>query len=61
MEMQIMTNGTWRQRMINRVLRRKTHHTLDGFADIDEGHHLSELEKKISKDKANLKGLGEEE
>ncbi len=56
-----MSKGTWRQRMINRVLRRKDQNPLDGFADIDEGHTISELEKKISKDKANLKGLGEEE
>lgn len=37
---------------------------LRGFADIDEGTSsitLSELEKKISKDKANIEGLGESE
>ena len=34
--------------------------TLDGFADIDE-EPISELQKKLSKDKANLLGLGEEE
>ena len=33
---------------------------LDGFADIDE-ESLSELQKKLSKDKANIVGLGEEE
>ena len=33
---------------------------LDGFADID-GEPISELQKKLSKDKANLLGLGEEE
>jgi hypothetical protein len=33
---------------------------LDGFADIDE-EPLSELQKKLSKDKANIFGLGEEE
>ncbi len=33
---------------------------LDGFADIDE-EPISELQKKLSKDKANLLGLGEEE
>jgi len=37
---------------------------LRGFADIDEGTTqttLSELEKKLSKDKANIQGLGESE
>jgi len=37
---------------------------LRGFADIDEGTAsttISELEKKLSKDKANIHGLGEEE
>ena len=37
---------------------------LRGFADIDESSSqttLSELEKKISKDKANIQGLGESE
>mgnify|MGYP006883058566 CR=1 FL=1 len=33
---------------------------LNGFADIDE-ESLSELQKKLSKDKANIVGLGEEE
>tara|TARA_R110001599_G_scaffold311625_1_gene519134 strand:- start:846 stop:1115 length:270 start_codon:yes stop_codon:yes gene_type:complete len=33
---------------------------LDGFADIDE-ESLSELQKKLSKDQANLVGLGEDE
>lgn len=33
---------------------------LDGFADIDE-ESLSELQKKLSKDKANIFGLGGEE
>ena len=60
-EMKRMTNGTWRQRMINRFLRRKPPNPLDGFAEIDEGYSISELDKKISKDRANLKGLGEEE
>ena len=32
---------------------------LDGFADIDE-EPISELQKKLSKDQANLVGLGEE-
>jgi len=37
---------------------------LRGFADIDEGiasTTISELERKLSKDKANIYGLGEEE
>ena len=37
---------------------------LKGFADMDESPSqttLSELEKKISKDKANIQGLGESE
>ena len=37
---------------------------LNGFADIDEGTasmRISELGKKISKDKANIQGLGESE
>ena len=33
---------------------------LNGFADIDE-ESLSELQKKLSKDKANIFGLGGEE
>ncbi len=33
---------------------------LDGFADIDE-EPISELKKKLSKDQANLVGLGEDE
>ena len=37
--------------------------SLDGFADIDEDTttQASELMKKVSKDKANLHGLGSEE
>ena len=37
--------------------------SLDGFADIDEDTttQASELMKKVSKDKANLHGLGTEE
>jgi len=54
------SNGTWRQRMIDMVLRRKDEH-LDGFADIDEPIVLSELQKKLSKDKVNFKGIDEEE
>jgi|TARA_B100001094_G_scaffold322501_1_gene371943 hypothetical protein len=37
---------------------------LRGFADIDEGTSsttISELGKKLSKDKANIQGLGESE
>tara|TARA_R110000751_G_C13492090_1_gene449224 strand:+ start:436 stop:561 length:126 start_codon:yes stop_codon:yes gene_type:complete len=41
-----MNNGTWRQRMMDKVLRRKDEY-LDGFAEIDE--------------QINLKGKGEEE
>ncbi len=33
---------------------------LNGFADIDE-EPISELQKKLSKDNANIVGLGEEE
>ena len=34
-------------------------HTLDGFADIDESNpQISELMKKVSKDKANFHGWG---
>lgn len=38
--------------------------SLRGFADMDESSSqttLSELEKKLSKDKANIEGLGESE
>jgi hypothetical protein len=58
-----MNNGTWRQRMMNKVLRRKDNplEALDGFADMDIVAQPSELQKKLSKDKANLKGFGEEE
>lgn len=55
-----MNNGTWRQRMMNKVLRRNEN-ILDGFADMDTTIEPSELQKKLSKDKANLKGYGEEE
>ena len=47
-EMKIMTDGTWRQRMMNLFLRRER-----------IPKQASELQKKISKDKANLQGLGE--
>ena len=39
-------------------------HPLTGFADIDESSSqttLSELQRKVSKDKANIEGLGESE
>ena len=37
-------------------------HPLTGFADIDEPpSQISELQKKVSKDKANIEGLGESE
>jgi hypothetical protein len=55
-----MNNGTGRQRMMNKVLRRNEN-ILDGFADMDTTIEPSELQKKLSKDKANLKGFGEEE
>ena len=58
--LRMKSNGTWRQRMIDMVLRRKDEH-LDGFADIDEPIVLSELQKKLSKDKVNFKGIDEEE
>ena len=35
--------------------------SLDGFADIDGQSSISELQKKISKDKANIEGLGDDE
>ena len=46
--MRSMNDGTWRQRMMNLFLRR------EGIPK-----QASELQKKISKDRANLKGLGE--
>ena len=38
-------------------------HPLRGFADIDEStnERLSELQTKLSKDRANIEGLGESE
>tara|TARA_Y100000992_G_scaffold14659_1_gene8568 strand:+ start:738 stop:890 length:153 start_codon:yes stop_codon:yes gene_type:complete len=50
--MLIMSDGTWRQRMMDLFLRRERR---------PKPPQISELQKKISKDKANLKGLGEEE
>ncbi len=44
--------GTWRQQMMDLFLRRERR---------PKPKQISELQKKISKDKANLKGLGEEE
>lgn len=45
-----MNNGTWRQRMIDLFLRRER-----------IPKQASELQKKISKDRINVIGLGEEE
>jgi len=45
-----MNNGTWRQRMIDLFLRRER-----------IPKQASELQKKISKDRMNVIGLGEEE
>jgi hypothetical protein len=47
-----MSKGTWRQQMMDLFLRRERR---------PKPKPLSELEKKLSKDRANLKGLGEEE
>jgi|GEM_PF-4181928 len=46
--------------MLDKLFRQKDE-CLEGFAEIDEQINLSELQKKLSKDKANLKGIGEEE
>ena len=43
-----MSKGTWRQQMMDLFLRRER-----------IPKQASELQKKISKDKANLEGLGE--
>ncbi len=51
-EMLTMSKGTWRQQMMDLFLRRERR---------PKPPQISELQKKISKDKANLKGLGEEE
>ena len=48
-----MVKSTWRQQMMALFLRRECKKV--------EKAQASELEKKLSKDKANLKGLGEEE
>jgi len=47
-----MTKSTWRQQMMELFLRREQRKAQK---------KASELEKKLSKDRANLKGLGEEE
>ena len=47
-----MSKGTWRQQMMDLFLRRER---------IKAKNQASELQKKLSKDKVNLKGLGEEE
>ncbi len=46
----MMGKGTWRQQMMDLFLRRER-----------KPKQASELQKKISKDRANLIGLGEEE
>lgn len=48
-----MSKCTWRQKMTDLFLRREQRKAQKAKA--------SELQKKLSKDKANLKGLGEEE
>jgi|TARA_R110002110_G_scaffold5126_3_gene26259 hypothetical protein len=47
-----MSKGTWRQQMMELFLRRER---------LKAKKQASELQKKLSKDKVNLKGLGEEE
>ncbi len=47
-----MSKGTWRQQMMRLFLRRER---------IKAKKQASELEKKLSKDRVNLQGLGEEE
>ncbi len=47
-----MSKGTWRQQMMDLFLRRER---------LKAKKPASELQKKLSKDKVNLKGLGEEE
>ena len=47
-----MSKGTWRQQMMDLFLRRER---------IKAKKQASELEKKLSKDRVNLQGLGEEE
>jgi len=47
-----MGKGTWRQQMMDLFLRRER---------LKVKKQASELQKKLSKDKVNLKGLGEEE
>tara|TARA_B100000029_G_scaffold383052_1_gene378468 strand:+ start:591 stop:758 length:168 start_codon:yes stop_codon:yes gene_type:complete len=51
-ESEMMGKGTWRQQMMDLFLRRERR---------PKPKQISELEKKISKDRANLVGLGEEE
>lgn len=43
------------------TLEQRPNNHLDGFADIDNPPQISELEKKLSKDKANMVGLGEKD
>tara|TARA_B100000214_G_scaffold324720_1_gene261863 strand:- start:2768 stop:2950 length:183 start_codon:yes stop_codon:yes gene_type:complete len=49
-EMLTMSKGTWRQQMMDLFLRRER-----------KPKQASELQKKLSKDRVNLIGLGEEE
>ena len=50
--MRTMSKGTWRQQMMELFLRRERPKSKK---------QLSELQKKLSKDRANLEGFGEEE
>lgn len=50
--MRAMSKGTWRQQMMALFLRRER---------LTAKKQLSELQKKLSKDRANLEGFGEEE
>ena len=47
-----MSKGTWRQQMMDLFLRRER---------LKAKKQASELQKKLSKDKVNIKGLCEEE
>lgn len=50
--MRAMSKGTWREQMMWLFLRRER---------LKAKKQASELQKKLSKDRVNLKGLGEEE
>ncbi len=43
------------------TLEPRWNHALDGFAEIDDELPVSELMRKVSKDKVNISGLGEQE